>query len=69
MQESVALPIDAFDEGVLDRFARRHIVPCHLVPIRPLLDRIAGERAAVVADNHLSLKVFQSCIVEHSVRQ
>ena len=48
------LPIDALDEGVLDRFARRDIVPCHLVPISPLLDRIDGERAAVVADNHLS---------------
>ncbi len=47
--------IEAFDEAVLDRLARRNVVPFQPGPIRPLEDRVAGERTAVVADDHLRL--------------
>jgi len=56
VQELVSQPsIEAFDEGILYRFARCDVVPFHLGPIRPLQDRVAGELAAIVADDHLWL--------------
>ena len=56
IQELVSQPpIEAFDEGVLDRLARCDVVPFHLGPIRPLQDRVAGELATIVADDHLRL--------------
>ena len=48
IQELVSQPpIEAFDEGVLDRLARCDVVPFHLGPIRPLQDRVAGELATI----------------------
>ncbi len=40
-------------KGVLDRFARRYIVPFHFGPIRPMQDCVTGELTAVVTDDHL----------------
>jgi len=56
IQEFVSQPpIEAFDDGILDRLTRCDVVPFHLGPIRPLQDRVTGELAAIVADNHLRL--------------
>ena len=56
IQEFVSQPpIKAFDDGILDRLTRCDVVPFHLGPIRPLQDRVTGELAAIVADNHLRL--------------
>ncbi len=46
---------EAFDEGVLDRLSRCDVVPFHLDLVRPLQDRVAGEVATIVADNHFRL--------------
>ena len=48
-------PVEAFDEGVPDRLARRDVVPFHFGPIRSLQDCVAGELAAIIADDHLRL--------------
>lgn len=54
IQELVSQPpIEAFDESVLDRLARRDVMPIHFGPVRPLQDRVAGELTAIVADDHL----------------
>ena len=45
--------IEALYEDVLDRFARHDIVPIHPGPICPLQDRVAGELAAAVINDHL----------------
>jgi len=49
------LAIEAFDEGVLDWFARHYIVLFHFGPIRPMQDCFIGELPAVVTDDHLRL--------------
>ena len=53
IQELVSQPpVEAFDKSVLDRLARRNVMPVNFGPVRPLQDRVAGELAAVVADDH-----------------
>jgi hypothetical protein len=47
-----AVPVEAFDEGVLDRLACGNVVPIQLASVRPLRDGVAGELAAVVTDDH-----------------
>jgi hypothetical protein len=56
VQQLIPQPaIEALDEGILHRFARRDVVPCDVALIGPCQDSVAGEFAAVVADNHLRL--------------
>ena len=53
IQEFVAQPpVEAFDKSILDRLARRNVMPVNLGSVRPLQDRVAGELAAVVTDDH-----------------
>lgn len=45
-------PIEALDEAVLHRFARRNVVPGDVGLLAPAQDRCRGELGAVVADHH-----------------
>lgn len=48
IQELVSQPpVEAFDKSVLDRLARRKVMPIKLGPVRSLQDRVAGELVAV----------------------
>ena len=44
-------PVEAFDEAVLLRLARRDVMPVDPAILRPLEDRHAGQLGAVVADH------------------
>jgi hypothetical protein len=59
VQEFIPQPsIEALDEGVLDRLARRDVMPGHPAVVRPAQDRIRGEFAAIVADHHPGLALL-----------
>jgi hypothetical protein len=50
--QNVAQPaVEALDEAVLLRFARRDVVPADAGRIRPAQDRVRGQLGAVVADD------------------
>jgi hypothetical protein len=40
-------PVEALDEGVLDRLAGGNVVPGDLLPVRPGQDRVRGQLGAV----------------------
>ena len=47
--------IEALDEAVLLEFARRYIMPCDTLLLRPAEHRTTGELRAVVVDHHFRL--------------
>ena len=46
------LAIEALDEAILHRFARRDVVPFDVVLLLPSHDGVRGELGAVIADQH-----------------
>ena len=56
VQKLVPKPaVEALDEGVLRRFARRGVVPLDDLFLRPHQDRHAGELGPVITDNRVRL--------------
>jgi hypothetical protein len=65
VKEFVPQPsIEALDEGVLDRLARRDVMPGHSVVVGPAQDRIRGEFASIVADHHPGLAVLMDQLIQ-----
>ena len=49
---------ERLDKGILDRLARRDVVPVDLVIVGPLQDGVRGQLGAVVAHDRLGLAAF-----------
>ena len=60
------LAVEALQEAVLLRLARRDVVPFDAVLLGPLKHGIAGELGAVVEDDHLRLAALGHDPIEHA---
>ncbi len=60
------LAIEALDEGILRRAARRDELQVHAVAIRPLIERAAGELRPLVGANSGGQTTKPRGLVEHS---
>jgi len=56
--------VEALDESVLHWLSGGDVVPLDPCPIGPTKDRIAGELAAIVADNHLRLATLSDKAIQ-----
>src|SRR5262249_38672978 len=50
-------PVEAFDEGVLRRFAGRDVMPANAVLVLPFEHRPTGEFCPIVADDRRGLAI------------
>lgn len=65
VQQLIPQPaVEALDEGILRRLARRDVMPVDPGGISPSQDGVAGEFGAVVADHHLRL----AALAEQAIR-
>ena len=55
---------ERLDKGILNRLARRDVVPVHLVIVGPLQDGVRGQLGAVVAHDRLGLAAFSEEPIE-----
>ena len=61
VQQLVAQPaVEAFDEAVLLRLARRDVMPADAGRIRPAQDRVRGQLGAIVADDRVRASLAPS---------